>query len=194
MREHQLIKSLCRLRRICQTDDLYVNLPAGQAKDRPVQAVAVLESFQDRQPNRVPVEGDRLVVTRAPQHDTQRTDRKIGGQCSCCGSAEPTRTVFIGQAISRQAVCQGRLPPPRAARVGVARPRRLRDGRRKDATPNSSQMRLRARFILGLSGSEWSPRQGSRPSGKRGTRLGSDLDANNVSPSSRSPRQRWSRR
>jgi hypothetical protein len=44
---------------------------------------------------------------------------------------------------------------------------------------------FRACFILRLSGLAWSPRQGSRPSGKRGTRLGSDLDADNVTPSSR---------
>ena len=43
--EHQLIKCLCLLRRIFQSDDLYVNLPAGQAKDHPVQAVAVVEGL-----------------------------------------------------------------------------------------------------------------------------------------------------
>jgi hypothetical protein len=75
--EHQLIKPRYRMPRVGQTDDFQVNRAAGQAKNRPVQAVAAVEGFQNRQPDNVPVEADRLLVVRAPAHHPQRTHGKM---------------------------------------------------------------------------------------------------------------------
>ena len=75
--EHQLIESGGRAPGIGQPHDLQVNRAARQAKDRPVQAVAVVEGLQHRQPDDVAVEGDRLVVMITPSHDTQRSRRKV---------------------------------------------------------------------------------------------------------------------
>jgi hypothetical protein len=46
--EDKLIKSMRRVRRVPQADNLQVNRAAGQAKDGPVQAVAVVKGFQNR--------------------------------------------------------------------------------------------------------------------------------------------------
>src|SRR5215510_7516410 len=76
--EYELITSLRWIgRRAPQPDDLQVYRAAGQAEDRPVQAVAVVERFQHRQADDVPVEDDRLVVPRTPPHHPQRTHRKM---------------------------------------------------------------------------------------------------------------------
>jgi hypothetical protein len=48
-------------------------LAARQPEYDPVQAIAVLEGLQDWQADGVPVEGDRLLVPRAPPRDPQRT-------------------------------------------------------------------------------------------------------------------------
>src|SRR5262249_3503726 len=56
--KHQLIKPGRRLAAVPQPDDLQVDRAAGQAKDRPVQAVAFVEGFQHRQPDDVAVEDD----------------------------------------------------------------------------------------------------------------------------------------
>src|SRR5258708_26245821 len=74
--EHQLIKSGCRVRRVPQADDLQVNRAGGQAEDRPIEAVAVMEGFEYRKPDGVPVEADRLVITGAPPPHTQRAHGK----------------------------------------------------------------------------------------------------------------------
>src|SRR5215470_9658424 len=66
--EHKLVQPAARVRCLPGTDDLQVNLAAWQPEDGPVQAIAVVEGLQDRQPDGVPVEGDRLLVTRAPPH------------------------------------------------------------------------------------------------------------------------------
>src|SRR5262249_34985540 len=66
--EHQLVQPTARVRCLPGTDDLQVNLTVWQPEDGPVQAIAVVEGLQDRQPDGVPVEGDRLLITRAPPH------------------------------------------------------------------------------------------------------------------------------
>jgi hypothetical protein len=46
--EHQLVQPAARVRCLPGTDDLQVNLTAGQPEDGPVQAIAVVEGLQDR--------------------------------------------------------------------------------------------------------------------------------------------------
>src|SRR6185437_13565213 len=75
--EHQLIKPGDRVPPARRADDLQMHGAAGQPEDRPVQAIAVLEGFQHRQADDVPVEDDRLLILGAPPHDTQRTHRKM---------------------------------------------------------------------------------------------------------------------
>src|SRR5215831_6678840 len=77
--EHKLVQPAARVRCLPGTDDLQVNLAAWQPEDGPVQAVAVVEGLQDRQPDGVPVEGDRLLVTRAPPHHPERAYGQVRG-------------------------------------------------------------------------------------------------------------------
>jgi hypothetical protein len=45
--EHKLIKSMSWVPRLPQTDNLQVHRATGEAKDRAVQAIAVMEGFQN---------------------------------------------------------------------------------------------------------------------------------------------------
>ena len=104
--EHKLIKSGRQGPVLAQPDDLQVNRATGQAKDRPVQAVAVAEGFEHRQPDRVPVEADRLVVIRAPPHHPQRTYGKMlrpARAWLCCVHADSVHQPGQAQAAGRPA-------------------------------------------------------------------------------------------
>jgi hypothetical protein len=46
--------------------------PGPFGKNQDLQCRTGLEGLQDRQPDGIPVEGDRLLVPRAPPHDPQR--------------------------------------------------------------------------------------------------------------------------
>jgi hypothetical protein len=114
----------CRRRSISRglpgTNDLQVNLTARQPEDGPVQAIAVTEDLQDRQPDAVPVEGDRLLVARAPPHDPQRACGEVRwasvparALCPWRQSVTPAPTAPVcglQQCLSRQS--PSRTTPP----------------------------------------------------------------------------------
>ena len=122
--EHELVQPAARVRRLPGTDDLQVNLAAGQREDGPVQAIAVVEGLQDRQPDGVPVEGDRLLVTRAPPHHSQRAYGEVRwpvrrpGLGAHGGSLSPPSWLLQSSGCSR---CLSRPSPSRTKLIMLDR-------------------------------------------------------------------------
>jgi len=113
-----------------------VNLAAGQPEDGPVQAIAVVEGLQDRQPGGVPVEGNRVPM-RVQEGARQLRVLDVGVVAQAwqrdCGDAQPvscsrwprpggnpTRTSpWPNCSIS---TCRGPGgSPPAMARIGTSR-------------------------------------------------------------------------
>lgn len=72
-----------------------MNRATRQAKDRPVQAIAVAEGLQYPQPDSIPIKGHRLAVIHAPANDPQRTSGKVlrpRAHGSSLASPSPDRT------------------------------------------------------------------------------------------------------
>jgi len=81
-------------------DDLQLHGDVGQAEDRTVLAVACRKALQQRQPDQVPVEPDRLVVVGARTADADRTDGKVLGQRPAASGRLAMVTAYAAQAPS----------------------------------------------------------------------------------------------
>src|SRR5262249_54282699 len=92
------------------------------------QAVAVVEGLQDSQPDSVPVEGDRLLIPRAPPHDPQRTHGKVRWPartprlCTHGGSLHRTAPASPAASPIRAAIGPQYPPPCRPAADPARRP------------------------------------------------------------------------
>jgi hypothetical protein len=135
--EHQLIQPAARVRCLPGPNDLQVNPAARQPEDGPVQAVAVAEGLQDRQPDSVPVKG--TVSSYCALHRSTRSAPagKCAGQRACwgrvpmtavCHPAPGCSTLRLQQVPSRQprAAPQALPPTGQASRTTPSRMRMFR--------------------------------------------------------------------
>ena len=124
--EHQRIDAIDRDSRLRGPNHLQVRSGIGEAEDRAVLPEACLEALQHRQPDKVALELDGLVVVRACSADPHRTDREVLGSAADCigwggyrtslGDAE-TVAVSGGKGNASATVTVGEVPVVRAAWV-----------------------------------------------------------------------------
>jgi len=87
------IDAIDRDSRLRGPNDLQVRSGIGEAEDRAVLPEAFLEALQHRQPDKVAVELDGLVMVRACSADPDRTDREVLGPAADCIGWSRHRTV-----------------------------------------------------------------------------------------------------